>query len=325
MPEPSDLKDFRRHAEWGLVAATALEQGLLDALAEEPDTAAGVAERLELDARATRIVLGVLEEMGMVRTEPGGVHRVTGEARGMLVDPDTPDYHRDAVLHWLSHLRDWAESLPGTLRTGTPPTDEETVEEGEALERFQAAMAAKTPDLVAAVVDEAVRRAPGPGRALDLGGGPGTFSRELLERGWEVVLMDRPEVVDHVADAYGLAGLEGLELAAGDFLEEMPAGPFDLVLLANITHIFDDETDRRILRRAAERLAPGGVVAVLDFVRGVEPFSALFAVTMLMHTERGDTYPLQRYEAWLEEAGLTEVRCRTVPEERQVVTAVKPA
>ena len=324
MPEPSHLKGFRRHAEWALAAATALEQGLLDALASEPDTPAGVADRLDLDRRATRILLGVLEEMGLVRTEPEGVHRVTGEARGMLIDGDTPDYHRDAVLHWLSHLRDWAESLPETLRTGAPPADEETVEEDEALERFQAAMASKSPELVSAVIDEAVRRAPGPGRALDVGGGPGTFSRELIERGWEVVLVDRPPVIDHVAEVYGLAGLEGLELSAGDFLEAMPEGPFDLVLVANITHIFDAGTDARLLRRAAGRLAPEGVLAVLDFVRGVEPFAALFAVTMLMHTERGDTHPLHRYEAWMEEAGLAEVRCRTVPEERQVVTAVKP-
>lgn len=324
MPEPSDLKDFRRHAEWALVAATALERGLLDALAEEPDDAAGLADRLDLDARATRIVLGVLEEMGLVRSEPGGVRRVTGEARGALIDPDTPDYRRDAVLHWLSHLRDWAESLPATLRTGEPPADEETVDEEEALERFQAAMAAKSPELVEAVIDEAARRAPGGGRALDLGGGPGTFSRELLDRGREVVLMDTPEVIDHVADDYGLAGLEGLELVSGDFHEELPDGPFQLVLMANITHIFDDATNERLVRRVGERIAPGGVLAVLDFVRGVEPFSALFAVTMLMHTERGDTHPLPRYEAWMEAAGLEEVRCRGVPEERQVVTAVRP-
>lgn len=324
MPEPSDLKDFRRHAEWALVAATALEQGLLDALAEEPDDPGGLADRLGLDARATRIVLGVLEEMGLVRSEPGGVRRVTGEARGLLVDPDTPDYRREPVLHWLSHLRDWAESLPATLRSGEPPADEETVDEEEALERFQAAMASKSPELVEAVIDEATRRAPGAGRALDLGGGPGAFARELLDRGWEVVLQDTPGVIEHVADTYGLARLEGLELVAGDFHEELPGGPFDLVLMANITHIFDDATNARLIRRLGERTAPGGVLAALDFVRGVDPFAALFAVTMLMHTERGDTHPLARYEAWMEGAGLEEVRCRRVPEERQVVTAVRP-
>ncbi len=324
MPEPSDLKDFRRHAEWALVTATALERGLLDALAEEPDDPAGLADRLGLDRRATRIVLGVLEEMGVVRVEPGGVRRVSGEARGLLIDADTPDYRRDPVLHWLSHLRDWAESLPETLETGRPPSDEGTLDEEEAMERFQAAMASKSPELVEAVVDEALRRAPASGRALDLGGGPGTFSRELLDRGWEVVLVDTPAVIDHVADAYGLADLEGLELVAGDFHEELPEGPFDLVLLANITHIFDDEANARLMRRLGERTAPGGVVAAMDFVRGVEPFAALFAVTMLMHTERGDTHPLARYEAWLEAAGLEEVRCRRVPEERQVVTAVRP-
>ena len=72
MPSPSDLKAFRRHAEWAVVTATALEEGLIDALADEPGSAESLARRLELDPRATGIVLGVLEEMGVARAELGG-------------------------------------------------------------------------------------------------------------------------------------------------------------------------------------------------------------------------------------------------------------
>lgn len=327
MPSPSDLKAFRRHAEWAVVTATALEEGLVDALAEGPADTRTLARRLEMDRRATGIVLGVLEAMGWVRAEPGGAWRLTGAARGFLVDPDTPDYRRGSVLHWLQHLRDWTANLPEALRTGRPPASEpggrESSEE-EALERFQAAMAAKSPVLVRSVVDACLERAPDAGTFLDLGGGPGAFARELLRRGREGVLMDRPEVVEHVADRYGLARLDGLELVAGDFTESLPDGTFDVVLLANITHIYPAAQNAALLRRAASRVAPGGVLAVLDFVRDVEPFAALFAVTMLMNTEAGGTYGLRDYETWMEGAGLAQVRCRTVEEERQVVTAIRP-
>lgn len=328
MPSPSDLKAFRRHAEWAVVTVTALEEGLIDALAEEPAAAGALARRLELDPRATGIVLGVLEEMGLVRAEPDGAWRLTGSARGLLVDPDTPDHQRDAVLFWLQNLRDWTANLPQALRTGRPPEAEpggEEQDEEEAMARFQAAMADKSPDLVRSVVDACLARAPGTGRVLDLGGGPGTFTREFLRRGWEGVLMDRPDVVEHVDERYGLARLDGLELVGGDFTETLPEGAFEVVLLANITHIYPPDGNAELLRRVAGAVAPGGVLAILDFVRGVVPFASLFAVTMLMNTERGGTYGLRQYEAWLEAAGLEEVRCRTVEEERQVVTALRPA
>lgn len=325
MPSPSDLRDFRRHAEWALVSVTALEEGVLDALAERERTAVELADELGLDRRATRVLLGVLEEMELVRAEPDGGWRTTGPARGLLVDRDTPDYQREAVLHWLSQLREWATELPDALRRGGPPPEDiGEAWDQESMERFQAAMANKNPTLVREVVDACLERAPERGRVLDVGGGPGTFSREFVERGWEAVLLDRPEVVEHVATAYGLERIDGLELLGGDFNEALPEGPFDAVLLANITHIYDGGTNERLLARCAERLGPGGVLCVMDFVRGVVPFAALFAVTMLMNTEAGGTYPLGRYRAWLEAAGLSDVRCVTVAEERQVVTAVRP-
>lgn len=326
MVDASDLKPFRRHAEWVLVAATAGELGVYDRLAEGPATRKELVEELDLSDRGVGILLGVLEEMGLAREEPEDVYRITGSARGHLIDPETLDYQADALGFWLHNIRLWAGHLPRALRSGEPveeePGEEEPTEE-ERVARFMAAMANKNPDLVEAVVEATLERAPGGGRILDLGGGPGTFTRAFLERGYEGVLFDTPEVIEHVAGEYGLEELDGLELVEGDFLESLPEGEFDIVLLANITHIYDADTNAELLARVAGKVAPGGVLAIMDFVRGVSDFAALFAVTMLMNTERGNTYGFRRYERWLEDAGLGEVRCRTVQEDRQVVTAVR--
>lgn len=327
MVDASDLKPFRRHAEWALVAATAGELGVYDRLSEGPATRDELVEDLDLSRRGVAILLGVLEEMGLAREEPEDVYRITGVARGHLIDPETLDYQADALAFWLHNIRIWAGHLPRALRSGEPveeePGEEEPTEE-ERVARFMAAMANKNPELVESVVEATLERAPRSGRFLDLGGGPGTFSRAILERGYEGVLFDTPEVVDHVADDYGLQELDGLELVEGDFLETLPEEEFDVVLLANITHIYDADTNAELLGRVARNVAPGGVLSVMDFVRGVSEFAALFAVTMLMNTERGNTYDLRSYERWLEDAGLSEVRCRTVQEDRQVVTAVRP-
>ncbi len=346
-PEPDlgNLFDFRRGAEWALVAAWGLELGLFEHLADGPRTARDLARETGWSPRGLSILLGALEELGAVRRaapgddpgrdrdvsqrdDPGPAYRLTGGARARFLSRDTPDHSADSVRHWLRSVRTWAHDLGEAVRTGRPPAGDEG-QEGEETDheervaRFQAAMANKDPAMVERVVEGALRRVEDPRRALDLGGGPGTFARRFAERGMEAVLMDRPEVIDHVADAYGLARVEGLSLVGGDFLEELPEGPFDVVLLANITHLFDADTNRRLLERLGERVRPGGVVAIMDFVRGLSSFAPLFAVTMLLNTAEGTTHGLDAYRSWLESAGLGSLRREAVDEDRHLLTARK--
>lgn len=326
MVAPRDLRSYRRHAEWALVVATACEMGVLDGLTERALSADRLAGELSLSPRGTRILLGALEETGLV-AEADGRFRLTGAARGFLVDSDTPDYQRDALEFWLHNIRLWARYLPAAVRSGEPVEEEnaEEISEAEWIEQFMAAMANKSPRLVDAVVDAVLERVPDARTVLDLGGGPGTFTRAFAERGLSTTLLDRPEVLDHVEAAYGLDAVQGLDTVRGDFFEAIPEGPFDVVLLANITHIFDADDDARLVGRAARRIAPGGILAIMDFVRGPSDFAPLFAVTMLMNTEEGDTYALADYRRWLEAAGLEAIRCRDVGEDRQLVTGRRPA
>lgn len=327
-PEPDlrDLFTYRRGAEWGLVAAWGLELDLYRRLDDAPRSAVELAGATGWSARGLSILLEALSELGALRRE-GEAYRLTGGARARFLAEDTPDYSADSVRHWLVNVRTWAEDLGPAVRTGQPPEEEEDEEldEEERIARFQAAMASKDPVMVERVVEGALRRVRDPRRALDLGGGPGTFARRFAGRGLETVLMDRPEVVGHVSDAYGLAEVQGLSLVGGDFLRELPEGPFDVVILANITHLFNAETNRGLLDRLAERIRPGGVLAILDFVRGLSAFAPLFAITMLLNTEEGTTHGLDEYRSWLEEAGLGSLRWEAVDEDRHLLTARRAA
>jgi 2-polyprenyl-3-methyl-5-hydroxy-6-metoxy-1,4-benzoquinol methylase len=308
------------------VAATAVELGLPEALAGETTDAAGLAARLGLEARGVTVLLGALEAMGAVRAEPDG-WRLTGPARARLVDRDTPDYEADSLQHWLRNVRRWADDLPDLVRRGRPETADgpaRGARTGHDLARFMAAMANKSPSSVELVAQAVRAAAPDARTLLDLGGGPGSYARGLAARGFRVTLLDRPEVIEHVSQRYGLGEMEDVELAAGDFLEALPEGRWDVVFLANVTHIYGPETNADILRRAAGRLAPGGRLAILDFVRGVSSFAPLFAVTMLLATEEGGTWTLAEYDEWLRAAGLAHVRCASVTEEVQLVTARAP-
>ncbi len=335
MTSPADLKAHRRGAEWALAAAAAQQLGFFEALSAGPLPAERLAGSLGLDPRGTGILLGVLLDLGLVRNEPEG-YRLTGQGRARFVDSDAPDFEAAAMRQWRGNIRRWASQLETAVRTGEPPEGppaaagvelQEAEDEEEALARFMAALASKRPELVEGVVEACRDRLrevgidPAQARCLDLGGGPGTFARRFAAWGGETVLAERHEVVEHVRDAYGLADVPGLRLWAGDFLEDFPEGPFDLVLLANITHIYDPSTNARLLERIAAATRPGGIVAILDFVRGVSEFASLFAITMLLQTRRGDTYSRADYERWLRAAGYTGIRLASVDPDRQLITA----
>lgn len=327
MPDMNDLHAFRRGAEWALAAGVAVELGIIAALGDGPVVSSEIARRLNLSPRGVETLLGTLEELGAVtREDPGW--QLTGAARARLLDRETPDYDADSLLHWMRTIRRWSEKLPETVRTGVPGTTDTPArgaKHGKDLEAFIAAMANRSPDNVSVVADAVRGAAPGARTLLDVGGGPGVYARALADRGFEVTLLDRPEVIEFVSEAYGLGSAENIHLEPADFLRTLPEGPYDVVLLANVTHIYGPTTNRDLLRRVAGRLNPGGCVAIIDFVRGVSEFAPLFALTMLLSTDDGGTWSLSEYTDWLHGGGLERVRCASIGPDLQMITAVNPS
>ncbi len=326
MPRLEDLKDYRRHAEWALATATGLELGLVDALAEGPRAMSELASELGLSFRGTETLLGALAEVGVVRQE-GASYRLTGSGRGFFLESGGLDYQRPSLLHWLRGFRRWTHELSTAVRNGTAPDGTGTGSGGpdpEAVSQFMQAMANKPPGLVEEVVEAVLRHAARRRSLIDLGGGPGSFARGFAERGVRTTLLDRPEVIALGHRTLALSSVENLDLVEGDFLHAIPGGPFDIVFAANVTHIYSADVNRRLVRDASERLAPGGLLAIVDFVRGGSEFAALFAITMLLATEGGGTYTLDEYSEWLGQAGLSDVRCEAVAPDIHLVTATKP-
>ena len=69
---------------------------------------------------------------------------------------------------------------------------------------------------------------------------------------------------------------------------------------------------------------PDRVTAGADRPAALErPRAARFAVVMLLNTEDGNTYTADEYEAWLREAGFTDVQVEDADAERQLITATR--
>jgi SAM-dependent methyltransferase len=127
----------------------------------------------------------------------------------------------------------------------------------------------------------------GPGRrVLDLGCGPGLYTNRLARTGASVTGLDLSE--RSLAHAAAVAAAEGLDATyvRGDYLADLPAGPFDLALLIYCDYgaIGPDER-QRLLRHVASRLAPDGAL-VLD-VHALARLTSVTPGTTVTHAPDG--------------------------------------
>jgi cyclopropane fatty-acyl-phospholipid synthase-like methyltransferase len=153
-------------------------------------------------------------------------------------------------------------------------------------------------------------------RVLDLGGGSGAYSIAFAKVCPDVrcEILDVPEVVPLTATYVSQAGVSAqVRLRAGDMLRDDFGLGYDIIMLNAICHMFSEEQNRDIFRRAHQALAPSGRLVVQDFVLNPEKtapqHAALFSLNMLVATDAGATYSEPEYAQWMKAAGFTEV-CR---------------
>jgi SAM-dependent methyltransferase len=104
-----------------------------------------------------------------------------------------------------------------------------------------------------------------PGRALDLGCGEGADAMWLAEHGWHVTAVDisRTALDRAAADAVARNLADRIDFQRCDLTESFPDGAFDLVS-AQYLHSTVPLDRARLLRRAADAVAPGGTMLIVD-------------------------------------------------------------
>ncbi|HUP86426.1 MAG TPA: class I SAM-dependent methyltransferase [Acidimicrobiales bacterium] len=155
-------------------------------------------------------------------------------------------------------------------------------------------------------------------RILDAGAGGAGWSRAIVERdgSCRVVAVDLPEVVattSALIDAAGVA--DRFDVVGGDLFTLDPAAlgePFDLVLAANLLHLFDRDRASKLLARLSELVAPDGRLVVIDAIPtasgDVEDRRArLYGVHLLLRTGTGGVWTVDDYAGWMGACGLVEV------------------
>ncbi len=124
------------------------------------------------------------------------------------------------------------------------------------------------------------RYLPGAGaQVLDVGGGPGTHARWLIEDGYKVHLVD--PIPRHIEQAQEVAGCS-VELGDARQLTAADAS-YDVVLvLGPLYHLLDAGDRHQALAEAYRALRPGGLLAAA----GINRYASLFEHTAFAHLYR---------------------------------------
>lgn len=298
-----------------LILGAAVKTGIIEAINRKPLTIEELAREIGADERALWVVTEALATLGYLNKTRGRL-QLTGEAVNMFYKPDAPNYTGFSFMHRYNIINSWM-LLPEVISSGQPRPRERSPDN---MKYFMGAMSCGSRLSAPEVAGFCLADSGSGKKVLDIGGGPLTYARAFAEKGAFVIVLDLPEVVEYMKPALG--EVKGIEMVPGDFNIGLPQGPFDLAFLGNICHIYGENENRALFKRIAAVLVKDGRIAVVDFIRGTNPFAAVFGVNMLVSTKNGGTWTLEQYTEWLTAAGFSNVELGEAGG-RQVILAKK--
>lgn len=244
---------------------------IADRIAQEPRTAAELAELTGVDAEGLQRTLRFLAGSGTFYEDGGGRFHLTAAAERLRTA--APQSLHDAVL-FLTEPMFWGAvgNFGASLRRGSSTFDEVfgvplweyLAGNPDSAAIFDAGMVSYSAPQDAAIAD--TYDVSDVGRIVDVGGGRGGLLSLFLARNPLAtgVLFDRePVLATHLLDTPELAGR--WNAVPGDFFESVP-GAGDLYVLKHILHDWNDEECVRILRRCREVMTPHSRVLVAETI-----------------------------------------------------------
>lgn len=328
-PSPILFFETIRAFQQSVALKAAIDIDLFTAIAEGASTVSAIALRCSASERGVRIVADYLAALGFLTKEDGRYALTNdsfmflnrrspayvGSAANFLFDPDMLALHRDFTT---------------VVREGTSPAPSLEPENPMWVNfaRSMAPLMAMPAQLVADLLGVS---AAGHLRVLDIAAGHGLFgiavARQNLKA--EITAVDWKPVLEVAKENAGAAGVtDRYRTIGGDALSVDLGSGYDLALVTNFLHHFDEPTIVSFMKKIHGTLREGGRAAALEFVPNeerTEPKPAVaFSLTMLAVTPHGDAYTARQLGRMFEAAGFRDVRFQALePTFQTLVTAAK--
>lgn len=327
------LRDRQYGAE--LIAAALLHLDLFTWLNENDGiTTAQLCEHHQLHMRPADVLLTLCRANGLLSTDSVGSHHLTALGREHFVK-GSPWY----LGPYYAPIRDTpiVQGFLKVLRTGKPAnwqakTDAKDWHESM-LDPVFARSFTELMNCRGMIFGQYLARAVTPllgsrRRLLDVGGGSGIYSTTMVAAHEQLsaTVLEQPPVDALVTQEIARHGLSGrVQVASGDmFAVKWPEA--DILLLSNVLHDWDEPEMRELLVKAAQTLAPGGLLIIHDaFIRDDKtgPLPVAEYSALLMNITQGKCYSAAEYGAVLAELGFEVGSYQDTVSDRGFMSAVK--
>ncbi|HBG92158.1 MAG: hypothetical protein A2X54_06745 [Nitrospirae bacterium GWF2_44_13] len=282
----------------------------------KPQSANTIAKKLKTNLRATEILLDALTGIGLLKKNKGRYANAPIAAKFLV--RGSAYYHGDILRHADSLWQNWSE-LDKAIKTGKP------IRKAHDHEAFIMGMHNIASLKVKSVIKALGLR--GAKTALDLGGGPGTYSIEMAKKGIDVTLFDRPETVKIARRVVKKEGIKNINFIEGDFLHDNIGKGYDLIFASQILHSLSEKDNLYLLKKCKRALNKRGRMVIQEFHllkdRAHPPQGALFSVNMLINTDGGRSYSTDEMKNWLSKTGFKKIEEKLIAE-AVIIQALNP-
>lgn len=316
MKNSDAIKEFVRQSDFGVyldnlsrgymssrIFLTALELNLFETIGMTQLHVLQISKQIDTDPRATEVLLNALVGLGLLEKKED-LFSNTKYTADFLIS-GKPYYMGAMFQHHANLWSNWSK-LTKIVKSGDPIKSEWNIKRSQDLALAMKAHARDKAEKIVKLVDY-----PQAARMLDLGGGSGSYSIAFA-RAYpclKVLLFDMDEWALEIARKEILD--EGFQdrifLRKGDIFTDNFGDKYDLVFLSYMTCLFSEEQNRFLLNKVHGALNENGIVAICDAMinenKTLPSLSSIFAVNMLVSTQRGRLYSKSEIIEWLVDIG----------------------
>lgn len=300
MSEPTPDLFFETVKAYQRTAAlkSAIELGVFETIAQGHTTAAQLAKQCQSAERGITILCDYLTVKGFLN-KSNNTYQLTPDSDTFL-NPTSSEYLGSAIDFLLSDpmLSAFQSLTTAVQKGGTALPQEGTLAPDHpawtAYAKGMAPVMQWPAQLLAEYLDP---KAGQPLNILDIAAGHGLFGLTFAQRNKQATItaLDWPNVLTVAqthAEQRGL--LNQFKTLSGNAFETDFKDTYDITILANILHHFDQDTCITLLKKIHKNLNKDGRVAILEFIpnnnRISPPEDAAFALVMLATTPQGNVY-----------------------------------
>jgi ubiquinone/menaquinone biosynthesis C-methylase UbiE len=315
-----------------LVLEAAIRHHIFDVLDSGPKSLREVQAATGASERGLRAILNFLVGFDFLRKDSSGNFSLAPDSAAFLVS-SKPEFQGGIIRHTSEHLLPRWLRLSEIVATGKPAQSVNSEQEGsEFFESFVTDIFPMSYPVARELAQHlALDSEVGPVSVLDLAAGSGVWGIALAQRSSNVRVMavDWPGVIQvtrNTASRFGLA--DRFTFQEGDLLKADFGSGHNVATLGHILHSMGMEDSKALLKKTFHALAPGGTIAIAEFLVNADrtgPLQGLtFALNMLVNTDCGDTFSFEEISSWLGEAGFTDARALATHGPSPLILATKP-